>query len=130
MDFEEIKEELEKVGMEVISGGSDREGFVKVVDNNGNTAYLPENYSIFNNIVLVLGEPVGRVVPGKVYKHFKGNRYRVIAVAEHTETGEQLVVYQAIETGKVWVRPYDMWVSKVDRVKYPKVEQEYRFEEE
>ena len=68
---------------------------------------------------------------GAVYRHFKGNRYRVLAIAEHTETGEQLVVYQALYgEGKVYARPMEMYAGEVDREKYPEVEQRWRFEEE
>ena len=65
---------------------------------------------------------------GDVFRHFKGNLYRVICEASHTETGEPVVVYERIgEADKVYVRPKDMFLSPVDRDKYPDVEQEYRF---
>jgi len=66
---------------------------------------------------------------GMLVKHFKGGIYVVISVAKHTETEESLVVYQNIEDGQVYARPYDMFISPVDKDKYPEATQEYRLEE-
>lgn len=71
------------------------------------------------------------IMPGKVYRHFKGNRYLVLCIAMHTETLEDMVVYQDVtDNSKIYARPYDMFNSFVDKVKYPNVQQTYRFEEE
>ena len=67
---------------------------------------------------------------GGLYRHFKGTLYRVLAVAKHTETGEALVIYEARDGGTVYARPKEMFLSPVEREKYPDVEAEYRFEEE
>ena len=66
------------------------------------------------------------VIKGQRYMHFKGHAIKVLEIAKHTETEESMVVYE--HDGTVWARPYDMFISKVDREKYPDVEQEYRFQ--
>jgi len=64
-----------------------------------------------------------------IYKHFKGDLYLVEDVAIHSETREKYVIYRALYGDtELYIRPYDMFMSKVDKVKYPNVEQEYRFQ--
>lgn len=63
---------------------------------------------------------------GEVYRHFKGNVITILAIAKHTESLEEMVVYD--HDGEIWVRPLSMFLEKVDKEKYPNVEQEYRFE--
>ena len=69
------------------------------------------------------------IAPGDIVRHFKGNEYEILCFALDSETREEMVVYRALygERG-VWVRPRAMFESRVDRSKYPDVEQEYRFE--
>ncbi|MBE5800533.1 MAG: DUF1653 domain-containing protein [Clostridiales bacterium] len=70
-----------------------------------------------------------RIAPGDIVRHFKGNEYEILCFALDSETQEEMVVYRALygERG-VWVRPKEMFLSKVDRDKYPDAAQEYRFE--
>lgn len=71
--------------------------------------------------------------PNEIWKHFKGNLYKIIAVGHHSETKDKLVVYFDLSSKNSTVddpciRPLDMFMSEVDRDKYPDVKQKYRFE--
>ena len=64
---------------------------------------------------------------GKKYKHFKGDIVTVLYIAKDSETLDEKVVYE--HNNQIWVRDKNMFLSKVDKEKYPYVEQVYRFEE-
>lgn len=67
--------------------------------------------------------------PQEVYRHFKGNVYQIVTLARHSETGEKMVVYQQLYAPyEVYVRPLEMFMSKIDTRKYPNEKQVYRFE--
>lgn len=64
-----------------------------------------------------------------IYRHFKGDYYLLTDVAIHSETKEKYVVYRGLYgNNELYIRPFDMFFSEVDKEKYPEVEQQYRFE--
>ncbi|MCM1039619.1 MAG: DUF1653 domain-containing protein [Roseburia sp.] len=67
--------------------------------------------------------------PQEIYRHFKGNLYQIRCLAKHSETGEMMVVYQAMYGNfQIYVRPLSSFMEEVDRRKYPNVTARYRFE--
>ncbi len=67
--------------------------------------------------------------PQEIYRHFKGNIYQIITLARHSENGMKMVVYQQLYAPyEVYVRPLEMFMSKIDARKYPNETQLYRFE--
>ena len=65
---------------------------------------------------------------GEIYRHFKGNLYEIVLIARDSETLEEKVVYKEVEGDAAYVRSLPMFVSLVDKEKYPNVTQEFRFE--
>ncbi len=68
-----------------------------------------------------------KIKVGAIYRHFKGDYVYVIGIAKHSESLKDLVIYS--HNNRLWARPVDMFLSKVDCEKYPDVKQKYRFEE-
>ncbi len=73
-----------------------------------------------------------KVEVGKIYRHFKGQAYKVLLIAKDSEDiNHQLVIYQALYGNHdIYARDLTMFLSKVDKEKYPEVSQYYRFEED
>lgn len=70
-----------------------------------------------------------KIYVGCDYRHFKGKKYRVLGVVINSETDEKMVLYQALYgEQKMYVRPYKMFLEKLDTNQYPDAKQKYRFE--
>ena len=54
------------------------------------------------------------IIIGGTYRHFKGNMYKVVGIAKHSETLEEMIVYEALYNNSLWVRPISMWNEVVD----------------
>lgn len=62
----------------------------------------------------------------KIYRHFKGGLYEVIAVAFHTEDAEDLVIYTSLASGQTFARPLEMFLEEVPEGKENPTGQKYR----
>ena len=63
---------------------------------------------------MTLSEAKTKIVVGGIYRHFKGRYYKVLNLARHSETGDAMVVYQALyEEQAIWVRPAEMWLEEI-----------------
>ena len=70
-----------------------------------------------------------KLIIGRVYKHFKGDYYLVENTAIDSESGKEMVIYRKLyENGELYVREKDMFLSEVDKNKYPNATQHFRFE--
>ena len=74
------------------------------------------------------GTTCGIPEKGEIWHHFKDVDYEIICCAEHSETREIFVVYKALKNGRTFIRPLDMFMSLVDKKKYPNATQRFRFE--
>lgn len=74
-------------------------------------------------------EAARTVKTGAIYRHFKGRKYQVLMIATHSETKEDMVIARQLETGLIFARPMDIFLSRVDTRKYPNCEQEWKMVE-
>lgn len=68
------------------------------------------------------------IIPNTLYRHFKGNLYKVMGLAKMTEEEAHSVIYVSLVDGAMYARPLEMFLEEVDHEKYPDITQKYRFE--
>lgn len=114
-------ERLEQLNNQHIEHAADTSGSQTAEIN------IPQILKLANSIPIA--KYMGRELYMGYWRHFKGKDYFVMAIAEHTETKEPLVLYKESPFSSKWyARPLTMFMSEVDQEKYPDVKQKYRFE--
>ena len=94
------------------------------LEENCDLALLTRHFKGFGDSAYNFDRPIPQ--KGEKYKHFKlGKIVTIIGISRHTETEEISVVYEY--EGHIWNRPLEMFMSEVDKEKYPNAEQKYRF---
>lgn len=116
----------------------EKDEYVKLESEKSNSTVEPLHNNGNSEPELPLNGLARDIKVGDIVQHFKREwvsqdtseyLYKILAFASHTETGERLVIYQALYAPfKICARPYAMFMSEVDRKKYPNVKQKYRFE--
>ena len=124
-------------GMAVFTSTAVPESVPLIKKNIWNSIQNRKNLTVRKN-ENISETPEHAIHTGDIVQHFKREwvspdtseyLYKVLAVAHHTENGEKLMIYQALYAPfKICARPYDMFMSEVDREKYPDIKQKYRFE--
>ncbi len=52
--------------------------------------------------------------PGQIWKHYKGNDYKIIILGKHSETAEDMVVYEQLHSGKIYIRPMNLFFNEIE----------------
>lgn len=123
--------ERSSLGAGIIANLGVNVGTVRLYVPYDRLEFAKELYNVYFNTPAEPEEmPERKVAVGQVYRHFKGSLYLVEGVAKHSETLEEYVVYRKLYGDKsLWIRPKEMFLSPVDKQKYPDAMQEYRFEQ-
>ena len=105
---------------------------IQVENGNAYVRMAPSSAMIIVADDIVNNEPEEAVIEeekdtelviGAKYRHFKGNEYELLAVARHTETMEELVIYKSLKDGEVWARPKSMFIGKAgDESRFTKID--------
>ena len=107
---------------------------IEEVNAHGSADYVIHDYVIHMAECIAAANELRTFEEGAYFLHFKGGIYQIVAYAEHTENGEKLYIYKCLKPckgkesseGKTYARPAEMFVSEVDKEKYPDVPLKWR----
>lgn len=111
VEYLEQHEDVYSVHAEIENDKTTVADNIAYTEVNSNSTVKADNDDI---PVIEMVMPLEKVTPGR-YRHYKGNEYEVIAVADHSETLDKLVIYFDVITHKYWARPYDMFIELVEK---------------